>query len=94
MPCTGVISKVPRSGLSSQGVETTGKVDMALPFQAGDWLIDRNNPGRPGQFTGRSQEAGPLITLELSLPDGTTTWRPLNVFELMEHAQQSLKVSY
>lgn len=47
-----------------------------LPFNEGDWLVDRNNPAQPGQFTGRTTTAGPLLMVELRYPDGRTSFRP------------------
>ncbi len=35
-----------------------------IPFRAGGWLIDKNDPGRPGQYTGRFSHAGNNIMLE------------------------------
>lgn len=37
---------------------------MRIPFAPGDWVIDRNNPGQPGQYTGRSHEAGPHVMIQ------------------------------
>lgn len=65
--------------------------ETTVPFSPGDWLIDRHNPGRPGQFTGRTTQAGPLIMVEMAFPDGTTTSRPLNVLEPMPQAQETLE---
>lgn len=64
---------------------------MPIPFNSGEWLIDRHNPGRPGKFTGRTSKAGPHIMLELWYPDGTTNWRPSTVLERMPHGQETLE---
>lgn len=58
-----------------------------IPFQEGDWLIDRNNPAQPGQFTGRARRAGPFIMIELRFLDGNTVSRPLNTLEPMPQSQ-------
>ncbi|RMH36734.1 MAG: DEAD/DEAH box helicase [Nitrospirae bacterium] len=52
-----------------------------IPFSQGDLIIDRNNPGQPGQYTGRWDRAGSHIMLELSFPGGSTRWRPLRSLE-------------
>lgn len=65
--------------------------EPSIPFSAGDWLIDRYNPGRPGQWTGRSRPAGPLTMLELAFPGASTNWRPLTVLEPMTQAQETLE---
>ncbi len=47
-----------------------------VPFTTGQWVIDRNNPGNPGQFTGNTRTAGPHMMVQLRYPDGTTQYRP------------------
>jgi len=54
-----------------------------IPFSSGDWVIDRNNPGQPGQYTGNCRRAGPIIMVQLSFPGGGTNYRPLAVLEPM-----------
>src|SRR5438093_12378649 len=54
-----------------------------ITFLQGDWVLDRNNPGQPGQYTGNWRNAGPYIMVELSLPGGNTRWRPLATLEAM-----------
>jgi len=46
-------------------------------FKPGDWIIDVNNPGQPGQYTGNFYPAGPHYMVELSFPNGERTYRPL-----------------
>jgi hypothetical protein len=29
-----------------------------VPFWSGDWVVDNNNPGQPGQYTGKWHKAG------------------------------------
>ena len=60
-----------------------------IPFSKGDWLIDRNNPGQPGQYTGRWHEAGPHIMVELSYPDASRSFRPLSCLEIMPKTADS-----
>jgi hypothetical protein len=43
-----------------------------IPFSPGDWVIDRNNPGQPGQYTGKWLMAGPHVMIQLS----RHYWRP------------------
>ena len=54
-----------------------------IPFSQGDWVIDQNNPGQPGQFTGRWSKAGPHIMLQLSYPGGAVSSRPLAYLQPM-----------
>lgn len=54
-----------------------------IPFLPGDWVIDRNNPGQPGQYTGNWRKAGPHIMVQLSYPGGGTISRPLASLEAM-----------
>jgi len=59
-------------------------------FIEGDWLVDRNNPAQPGQFTGRTSKAGPFLMVELRYPDGSTTSRPESSLERVSQSQESL----
>lgn len=52
-----------------------------IPFSTGDWVIDLNNPGQPGQYTGNSRQAGPHLMLQLSYPGGGNSYRPLACLE-------------
>ena len=52
-----------------------------IPFSLGDWVIDRHNPGQPGQYTGQWRKAGPHIMVQLSFPGGGTSYRPLSSLE-------------
>jgi superfamily II DNA or RNA helicase len=54
-----------------------------IPFSQGEWIIDRNNPGNPGQYSGRWRKAGPIIMVELSYPGGGRSYRPLDCLERM-----------
>ncbi|MBS3919960.1 MAG: DEAD/DEAH box helicase [Deltaproteobacteria bacterium] len=49
-----------------------------IPFSPGDWVIDRHNPGQPGQYTGKWRKAGPHIMVQLFYPGGGTSYRPLS----------------
>lgn len=53
----------------------------SVPFNNGDWIIDTNNPGRIGQYTGHSYSAGPHTMVELRFPDGSLKRRPLGVLQ-------------
>lgn len=52
-----------------------------IPFSPGDWVIDRHNPGQPGQYTGKCRKAGPHIMVQLFYPGGGTSYRPLSSLE-------------
>jgi len=54
-----------------------------IPFCQDDWVIDRTNPGQPGQYTGNCRKTGPHVMVELLLPGGSTRWRPLVTLEAM-----------
>lgn len=54
-----------------------------VPFSVGDWIIDKNNPGQPGQFTGQWSKAGPHTMVQLLYPDGSTSNRPIAYLEPM-----------
>lgn len=42
----------------------------------GDWVLDTNNPGRPGIFTGRTTNQGPFTLLEIEFGPGDRRYRP------------------
>lgn len=54
-----------------------------IPFSPGDWVIDRNNPAQPGQYTGNWRRAGPFLMVQLSYPGGGTSYRPLDSLQPM-----------
>lgn len=54
-----------------------------VPFSPGDWLIDKKNPGQPGQYTGTWRKAGPQMMVQLSYPGGGVSSRPLSCLEKM-----------
>jgi SNF2 family DNA or RNA helicase len=54
-----------------------------IPFSPGDWVIDRNNPAQPGQYTGNWRRAGPFLMVQLSYPGGGTSHRPLDSLQPM-----------
>jgi superfamily II DNA or RNA helicase len=54
-----------------------------IPFAPHDWVIDRNNPAQPGQYTGVCRMAGPHIMVQLSYPGGHTSFRGLACLEAM-----------
>jgi superfamily II DNA or RNA helicase len=47
-----------------------------LSFQKGDWIIDQNQPGRPGIFTGRTQRHGHFLLAEIEFGPGDRRFRP------------------
>lgn len=54
---------------------------LNIPFSAGDWVVDKYNPGQPGQFTGKFKEAGPHLMIQLVYPSGSRNYRPLACLE-------------
>lgn len=62
----------------------TGDISAGdIPFSIGDWVIDRHNPGQPGQYTGKCRRAGPHIMVQLIYPGGSIGSRPLSTLERM-----------
>jgi len=61
-----------------------------IVFTPNQWVVDRHNPGLPGQWTGESRRAGPMTMLELVFPDGSTAWRPLDVLEALGKSRGTL----
>jgi SNF2 family DNA or RNA helicase len=55
-----------------------------FPFSPGDWIIDKNNPAQPGQYTGNWRKAGPHIMIQLAFPGGSSSYRPLSCLEAMQ----------
>jgi len=53
-------------------------MDRFPDITKGDWVIDTNNPGRPGIFTGRTQRQGPFLMLEIEFGPGDRRFRPVN----------------
>jgi len=40
-----------------------------IPLSPGDWWVtDKNNPGQPGQYTGRCHKTGPHVMVQLAYP--------------------------
>jgi superfamily II DNA or RNA helicase len=66
----------------------TGSSNNEIPFSLGDWVIDRNNPGQPGQYTGNWRKAGPHKMVQLSYPGGSTSYRPLTCLEAMKETSR------
>lgn len=62
-----------------------------IPFSPEEWVIDRNKPGQPGQYTGNFREIGPHVMLQIRYPGGSTSYRPQSCLELM--TQSPLSVS-
>lgn len=57
--------------------------NIKIPFAPGDWVIDRNNPGQPGRYSGKWHQAGPHVMVQLSYPQGGFGYRPLATLEAM-----------
>ena len=70
---------------------STDSSNSRILFSPGDWVIDKNNPGQPGQYTGNWREAGPHLMVQLSYPGGSTSYRPLACLEPMQRGIDSLK---
>ncbi|SKA70069.1 SNF2-related protein [Desulfobaculum bizertense] len=63
-----------------------------VDFEAGQQVIDINNPSLPGIYTGRHRKAGSAIMVELRFPNGTTKFRPLSILEIVNsEATKDLK---
>ena len=67
-------------GRKMKTVESDSLCDQ-IPFSPGDWLIDRNNPGQPCQYTGNCRKAGPHIMIQVTYSGGSTMYRPLSSLE-------------
>jgi superfamily II DNA or RNA helicase len=52
-----------------------------IPFGPGEWVVDLHNPGRPGIFTGKTQQQGPFTLVELEYGPGDRRFRPLDYLE-------------
>ncbi len=61
-----------------------------VPFSPDQWIIDRNKPGQPGQYTGKWRKVGPHIMIQLSYPGGGNAYRPLTSLEPMTHLSDSI----
>jgi hypothetical protein len=57
--------------------------NVEIPFSPDAWVIDRNNPAQPGQYTGIWRKADPHTLLQLSYPGGGMRFRPLASLEEM-----------
>ena len=72
-----------RAGHMNEGDGKTD-CDELVPFAPGDWVIDKHNPGQPGQYTGNCSQAGPHVMVQLRYPGGSTKKRPLACLEPMQ----------
>jgi hypothetical protein len=57
------------------------KPNPDILFSPGDWVVDLNNPASQGKYTGHWRMAGPHLVVQLSYPDGSTSFRPLACLE-------------
>ena len=62
-----------------------------VPFSAGDWIVDKNNPAQPGQYTGNWRTAGPQIMVQLAFPGGSSMYRPLSCLEAMQKVAETIE---
>ena len=62
--------------------------NVEIPFSPDAWVIDRNNPAQPGQYTGIWRKAGPHTLLQLSYPGSGMRFRPLASLEEMPKTTQ------
>ncbi len=51
-------------------------MSSTLPFQTGQQVLDRNNPTERGIFTGRVQQAGTILLVEIKYPNGNSNFLP------------------
>jgi len=56
-----------------------------VPFTPGEWLVDENNPGRPGIFTGNTQVQGPFFLIELEYGPSDRRFRPAQYLQSVNH---------
>ena len=61
-----------------------------IPFLADEWLLDKNRPGQPGQYTGNCRKVGPHVMLQLKYPGGATSYRPLTSLQKMTQLPDSI----
>lgn len=62
-----------------------------VPFSPGDWIIDKNNPSQPGQYTGNWRMAGPHIMVQMAFPGGSPVYRPLSCLEAMQKVAETIE---
>ena len=63
-----------------------------IPFSSGGSVIDKNNHGQPGQYTGKCHKTVPHIMVQLAYPGGRMSTRPLVCLEtLVENAVGSIE---
>lgn len=51
-------------------------------------MVDRNNPGQKGQYSGRWRMAGPHVMVQLSYPGGGTNYRPIAALDAIADASR------
>jgi SNF2 family DNA or RNA helicase len=62
-----------------------------VPFKPGDWLIDKSNPGQPGQYTGNCRKAGPHTMVQLIFPGGGSVYRPITCLKLIKNTKGTIE---
>ena len=65
-------------------------MNIQIPFKPEEWVVDRNKPGQPGQYTGNFREVGPHIMVQIQYPGGSTSYRPLTCIEPMTRLSNSV----
>ncbi len=66
--------------------------DTTISFVAGEWIVDKKNPGKPGQYTGKSKKIGTnVIMIQLAYPGGDSSYRPISVLEPMPKSVGTIK---
>lgn len=58
--------------------------ETEIPFNAGQQIIDKNDPASIGIYTGRSKPAGTAVMVEIRYPNGATRFRPLAILEALD----------
>lgn len=55
--------------------------NTAIPFKENDWVSFVNEPSKKGQYTGRFNQMGKNFFIEIRLPSGEITNKPLHALE-------------
>jgi len=67
-------------------------MNVKIPFQIGQQVLDKNNPTERGIYTGRTQQAGTVLLVEIKYPNGNIRFLPAYCLEPLDmDASRSLK---